>query len=293
MTARTPTTTPSTTPASAPVQTLDIVSADGSRLVGHVQGHGPPVVLVHGALGDGDLNWDALLPHLTEHLTCITMSTRGRGPSAPGSDYSHERRVEDVLAFLAGVGGPVGLMGHSGGALLALGVAAHEDAASALSGVFVYEPPAFEVLDEVGFARLGETIARIGAAAAEDRLTDGAQILIEDIAQANTEELADADLPRWAETWAETVPVFLEEVAHLGHGQSATDPTRLGRITAPTHVAYGAETGPRFAASATHVIEYLADPHPVVLAGVGHLAPQLAPASVAGPMIRAFSQGPT
>ena len=54
------------------------ISADGTEIVGRVRGQGPPLVLVHGALGDGEVAYEALVPHLADRFTCYTPSTRGR-----------------------------------------------------------------------------------------------------------------------------------------------------------------------------------------------------------------------
>lgn len=58
------------------------VSADGTEISGRVHGQGPPLVLVHGALHDGDIAWSALVSHLTERFTCFLPSLRSRGLSA-------------------------------------------------------------------------------------------------------------------------------------------------------------------------------------------------------------------
>ena len=54
------------------------VSVDGTEIAGRVLGQGPPLVLVHGGWGDGEVAWEALLPHLTDRFTCYLPSTRGR-----------------------------------------------------------------------------------------------------------------------------------------------------------------------------------------------------------------------
>jgi pimeloyl-ACP methyl ester carboxylesterase len=66
-------------------------SADGTEIAGRVQGHGPPLVLVHGVMGDGDIAWESLLHHLTDRFTCYLPSTRGRGLSADNPDHSPPR----------------------------------------------------------------------------------------------------------------------------------------------------------------------------------------------------------
>src|SRR5215207_10998936 len=90
------------------------ISADGTEIVGRVQGHGPPLILVHGAYGDGEIAWKALLPCLTDRYTCYTPSTRGRGLSGDNPDHSVHRLVQDVIAFIDTIGEPVYLVGWSG-----------------------------------------------------------------------------------------------------------------------------------------------------------------------------------
>jgi pimeloyl-ACP methyl ester carboxylesterase len=97
------------------------VSRDGTEIAGRVQGQGPPLVLIHGGLGDGDTAWLFLLPVLADHFTCYLMSTRGRGLSGKSTDQCRERHFEDVAAFAQSIGEPVGVVGHSSGAVWALG----------------------------------------------------------------------------------------------------------------------------------------------------------------------------
>lgn len=94
---------------------------DGTQIVGRVQGHGPPIVLVHGGLGDGEVSWRFMLPFLVDPFTCYMMSTRGRGLSGEHPDHSRQRHFEDVAAFVESIGEPAGVFGHSAGAVWALG----------------------------------------------------------------------------------------------------------------------------------------------------------------------------
>ena len=75
------------------------ISADGTEIVGRVRGQGPPLVLVHGGLGDGEVAYEALVPHLADWFTCYTPSTRGRGLSGDNPDHSPPRLQEDVTAL--------------------------------------------------------------------------------------------------------------------------------------------------------------------------------------------------
>jgi hypothetical protein len=71
--------------------THHVTTADGLTIVGTVHGHGPPLVLLHGIIGDGDIDWQPLLAHLTGRFTCHLPSWRGRGRSG--------RLTEGVRAF--------------------------------------------------------------------------------------------------------------------------------------------------------------------------------------------------
>src|SRR5262245_38785283 len=145
------------------------VSADGTELAGRVQGQGPPLVLVHGAIGDGAIAWEALLPQLTDRFTCYLPSTRGRGLSADNPDHSPPRLEEDVTAFVDSIGEPVYLVGWSGSGAWVLGAAAHSDSVAAVAA---YEPVLITVMGEDDLAHTLGTMEQMGAAVAEGRLVD-------------------------------------------------------------------------------------------------------------------------
>ena len=113
------------------------VSADGTEIVGRVRGHGPAMVLVHGAIGDGDTAWEELLPYLTERFTCYLPSTRGRGRSGDSADHSPARLEEDVAAFVDSIGDVVDLVGWSGSGPWVLGAAAGSESVAAVAA---FEP---------------------------------------------------------------------------------------------------------------------------------------------------------
>ena len=112
------------------------ISADGTEIVGRVRGQGPPLVLVHGAWGDGEVAYEALVPHLADRFTCYMPSTRGRGLSGNNANHSVHRLVQDVIAFIHSIGEPVYLVGWSG-IEPPLGAAAQSRAVSAVA---LFEP---------------------------------------------------------------------------------------------------------------------------------------------------------
>jgi pimeloyl-ACP methyl ester carboxylesterase len=77
-------------------------------------------VFLQGIMGDGDLDWRALLPHVTGRFACHLPSWRGRGLSGDHPDRSFGRLVDDVRAYVDSISEPTGLVGWSAGANLAL-----------------------------------------------------------------------------------------------------------------------------------------------------------------------------
>jgi pimeloyl-ACP methyl ester carboxylesterase len=113
------------------------VSVDGTEIAGRVRGEGPPLVLVHGGIGDGEIAWEALWPHLADRYTCYLPSTRGRGLSADSPDHSPPRLEEDVTAFVDSIGEPAGVVCWSGSGTWVLGAAARS---ACVAAVAAYEP---------------------------------------------------------------------------------------------------------------------------------------------------------
>jgi esterase len=89
-------------------------------------GHGPPLVCVHGTLGDFR-TWSAVLGPLSKEHRVIAMSLRHFFPAhwdGVGDDYLMSQHVDDTIAFIAQIApGPVDLMGHSRGGHIAFRVA--------------------------------------------------------------------------------------------------------------------------------------------------------------------------
>jgi pimeloyl-ACP methyl ester carboxylesterase len=89
-------------------------------------GDGPPLVCVHGTLGDFR-TWYSVLGPLSKSHRVISVSLRHFFPEhwdAVGDDYKMAQHVADTIAFIEQVKpGPVDLMGHSRGGHIAFRVA--------------------------------------------------------------------------------------------------------------------------------------------------------------------------
>jgi pimeloyl-ACP methyl ester carboxylesterase len=262
-------------------------SADGTVIAGRVQGQGPPLVLVHGRPHDGDVAWDAMLPHLTDRFTCYLPSTRGRGLSDDDPDHTPSRLQEDFDAFVDSVGEPVFLAGWSTGAMWALGAAAHSRAVAAVA---VYEPTVIPVMRDDELASLMAAVREMAVAAADDRLVDAAETFH---AWIGTDDEVTALGADYLERCAAVVPPTLQSIEQSMSydGPEAADPEVLAQVTAPVLLLRGERTrrGAFYSDSEAHVARNFADPHVrEPLPGLGHWAPVLEPGAVAREMISFF-----
>lgn len=258
------------------------VSEDGTEIAGRIHGQGPPLVLVPGAMGDGETIWEPMLPLLTDRFTCFALSTRGRGLSGQATEFSAERLVEDVTSFVDSIGDPVYLAGWSQGASLSLGAAQNT---AAVAAVAPFEPGVLEVMSDEFMDRFMRTVSRQAELAAEGRFADAARIFVEDLV--SNEDEREALTERFYEVLAPNIPVHLQEMQALAARDpdepSTTDPARLATITVPVLVLYGTRSEPSsvFIGGARHIAEHVAEPHLRPMEGVGHIAPYLEPRAVA------------
>ena len=105
------------------MQTLHVNGYDMAYLE---VGHGPPLICVHGTLGDFR-TWSAVMGPLSRSHRVIAVSLRHFFPEhwdGVGDDYLMSQHVADTIAFVAQIKpGPVDLMGHSRGGHIAFRVA--------------------------------------------------------------------------------------------------------------------------------------------------------------------------
>jgi pimeloyl-ACP methyl ester carboxylesterase len=262
-----------------------VTTTDGVTIGATVHGEGPPVVFVQGVIGDGDIDWRALLPHLTGRFTCHLPSLRGRGLSGDHPDLSMARQVDDILAYVDSIGEPTRLVGWSGGANVALGVAARSDAVDAVAP---FEPGILSLLDEQQQAVVENAIARAGELAAKGRLADAARAFAG--FPLNDEEIAVADNAGYFEAAGRYVTNMLNTLQQvMEHGDPTADPTVLGAISAPVMVLLGSDTKPYFTASARHVIDHVRNARIKEVPGAAHGAPLTHPEALAEALTEFFS----
>ncbi len=263
-----------------------VTTTDGVTIGATVHGQGRPLVFVHGMLGNGDLDWQALLPHLTGRFTCHLPSWRGRGLSGDHPDLSPGRMVEDVITYIDSIEEPTGLVGWSFGANLALGAAAQSDAIPSVAAI---GPVAMSLANEQEQAAFGEAVARTGELAAEGNLTGAGRAIARE--PFNDEEVAAAENAGYFEAAGRYVPNLLNlpQQEMENEGPTPEDPAVLGAISAPVLLLLGSDTKPFFISSARYVVDHVPNARIQQIPGAGHAAPLTHPEALAGALIEFFS----
>ena len=262
-----------------------VTTTDGVTIGGTVHGQGPPLVFLQGAVGDGDIDWNRVVGHLTDRFTCHLPSQRGRGLSGDHPDLSPGRRADDILTYIDSIGEPTGLVGWSGGATLALDVAAQADAVDAVAS---FEPGILSLMDEQQQAVVGGAIARTGELAAKGDLTGAVRAFAG--FPFNDEEIAVAEDAGYFEAAGRYVPNMLNLLQQaMEHADPAADPTVLGAISAPVMVLLGSDTKPFFVTSARHVADHVRNGRIHQIQGAGHAAPLTHPEALAEVLTEFFA----
>ena len=267
-----------------------VTTTDGVTIGGTVHGQGRPLVFVHGMLADGDIDWQALLPHVTSRFTCYLPSYRGRGLSGDHPDLSPGRMVDDILTYVDSIEAPTGLVGWSSGAYLALAVAAAQT--DAVEAVAPFEPGILSLMDEQEQAAHGDAGARMGELAAEGSLTRAARAFAG--WPFNDEEIAMAEDAGYFEAAARYVPNLLNLLPQWRQfeGPTPDDPAVLAAVSTPVLVLHGSGTKPFLIASARYVADHVPNARVQAIPGAGHAAPLTHPEALAEALTEFFASSP-
>lgn len=260
-------------------------SRDGTEIGYWTSGQGPPLVLVHGLLGD-HTRWAALQPHLEPHFTVHAMDRRGRGASGDSPDHDVAREVEDIAVVVDAVavdsGSTVDVLGSSGGGSYALAAAA---LTSSIGRLVLFEPPARAVGKHMPTGLVDRLDALLEAGDREAVL-DTAYREVVGLSDAEIEELRGQ--PAWPNrvAAAHTVPRELRVPP-----ERMFDPEQAARVTVPTLVLVGSDTPEVFKADAEAVAAALPNARVTLLEGQAHGAEVFAPAVVAEAVLGFLREG--
>jgi pimeloyl-ACP methyl ester carboxylesterase len=261
-----------------------VTSRDGTRIACYVEGAGPPLVLVYGALSERRF-WTRLLPYL-DGYTLYIVERRGRGESGDNEAYHPDREAEDVLAVLESFEEPVDVFAHSSGAVV--GLAAMEMAPQLVRRAVLYEPP---VMLENGHRTMppADFTARI-----REHLDAGDRAAAMEYFYRNGPQLPEADIQRQkgGDLWRSLEPLA-HTMVYDAQLPQVFDLERLSNPnwTVPTLLLYG-EVSPAWVIDGVKTLAAnLGSSSLVELPRQGHVAMFTAPQLLADE-IRAFLQAP-
>ncbi|HEX3854873.1 MAG TPA: alpha/beta hydrolase [Polyangiaceae bacterium] len=250
---------------------LLVESTDGTPISCESYGEGRALLIVSGALFAAKL-WKNVVEQLSADRCVYLMDRRGRGKSGDNAAYAPEREVEDVLAVLRAIPGPIDLLGHSSGAILSLQVAMQRP--DKLERLVVYEPPVFfGELDRIA-ADLPE---RLEALLAMGNREAAVETFFREGPRASEAELrAMQSGPAWTQmvsALAHTVP-YDSRIQRSFSGE----PAELVRVQIPTLMLLGSASPARMRNGAETIVLRLPNARLSELDGQQHTAMLLAPA---------------
>jgi pimeloyl-ACP methyl ester carboxylesterase len=238
-----------------------VTSRDGTRIGYRRLGAGPPVVVLHGALGSWQ-SWLAVAERLADRLEFLLVDRRGRGASGAGTPpHSLAAEVDDARAVLAAAGEGAAVVGHSFGGAVALELArtARPDQ---ITRLVLYEPgvrvsgliPARQV------ERMDELIER-------DRPKQALELAMVQLDAAGLVRAAGATAPDTLREIAWTLPREIRAVDALG-----SDLARYATIALPTLLLVGRSSPRRQQDNCEALARALPHARLVPLDGLGHVA---------------------
>ena len=248
---------------------MHVVNArDGTRIVCHENGDGPPLVLVHGS-GGAAPRWAPVLASLCQHFKVYSMDRRGRGASGDSAEYALEREIEDVASVVTAIPGEVNLLGHSFGGVCALEAARH---ATNLRSLILYEPapPA------PGVAHYPEGfIDRLEMHVSKGELEFAAEAFMVEVVRMPRETIERIKAqPAWSARLA-TVHTLPREFRAME--KHRIEPSRFAALDVPTLLLLGGDSPARFRSSMDVVSAALPRSTLKMLPGQQHNAMDTAP----------------
>jgi pimeloyl-ACP methyl ester carboxylesterase len=244
---------------------MDEIDVAGLRIAYERVGRGPPLLLLHGFVGDARSTWPHQLDHLSDEYTVIAWDSPGAGASADPPDSF---RMLDFPACLAGFVDALGLdrahfAGLSFGGVVALAFTSrHGAVVTSLTLAGAYAGWAGSLAADVVEQRLAACLRAAN-------LDPGA------FADAMVPSMFSATVsPHHVETFAESVSRFHPSGFRTMAIASAESDLReaLATIDVPVLLLYGNEDARAPLPVATALHAALPDSELVVLSGVGHVS---------------------
>lgn len=158
------------------------LTIDGYPIAYAEAGSGPPLLMIHGTLGD-QRSWGGQMAAFgaAHHAIAVSLRHCWPGEWSDGGDFTIARHTADIAGFIKALGeGPVRLIGHSRGGHIALRVAQHHPE---LIHSLVLLEPGGELDETLGGAppagRQGAAFAKGAALIAEGKVEEGLTVIAE------------------------------------------------------------------------------------------------------------------
>ena len=161
---------------------MPTMTVDGYPLAYAEAGSGPPLVMIHGTLGD-QRSWGGQMTDFGARYHAMAVSLRHCWPGtwSEGGDFTIARHTADIAGFIKGLGaGKVRLIGHSRGGHIAFRVAQHHP--ELLEALVLLEPGGELDASLGGAPPAGNQASAFGRAAAliaEGKTEEGLTVVAE------------------------------------------------------------------------------------------------------------------
>ena len=251
---------------------MRILEIAGIRVTESGQGSQPPAILViHGGSADGSA-WSRVTDALPIGLRALRYDRytyRGTVENQSGEEIM-AREVADVLAVADAINGPLLVVGHSSGGVVALQAARRRN----FEGLVLYEPPV-AVTEPLG----GDALRRARAALDAGKAGQAMEIHIRDIVGLRT-------MARFMRVF----PPLKKAMSRFAAGQIADDEAlesvgvgldQYAGITSPVLLLDGAKSPPHLRERTRALASKLPTVDKVTMKGQGHTANLGAPQEVA------------
>jgi pimeloyl-ACP methyl ester carboxylesterase len=243
------------------------------------EGRGAPVVFVHGGVSDHRA-WEAQRSTVARYYRFLAIDLSYFGEMAwpdDGSNFSQTTHIADLARFVESLDcGPVDVVAHSYGAVVALGFAVKHP--MKVRSLFINEPPLPSILTDPADRQLADEerkeLLPASEAASAGNVTEAARLFVDWI---NGEPGSFDALPASIRTMhldnARTLPRQLNRLA-----STPITGTEVSKLEVPVVITKGALTRPYFRVIAEAVHRCIAGSRLVTIAGAQHRAPIQAPA---------------
>ena len=265
-----------------------VTSKDGTTIAYDQTGHGPPLVLVDGALNSRAFGLNGpLAALLADRFTVFTYDRRGRGDSGNTQPYAVQREIEDLEAVIDAGGSQAYVYGISSGAGLALETACAVPAK--VSKLALYEPPF--VVDGTRPPVPADAIGQVTDLLARNRRGAAVKLFLREDAQVPAAVVTLMPLmPAWGKlkAAAHTLPYDLT-IMDGGQQGRPLQPGRWAPLTARTLVMAGSKSPPWLQNAARALAQALPGASHQTLPGQTHI---VKPKALAPVLADFFSSAP-